>query len=371
MKSLAIIGSTGSIGKYSLEVYKKNKNKFNLLYLAANSNYKKLVRQSKIYKPKNIFLINYKSYLKNKTKNKLLKSENFIFKSHSKKIDYVISGVSSFEAIDINFKLIKIAKNLLIANKETIVCGGEIFLKEAKKNKCNIIPIDSEHHCIDYFIKNFKLKNDIDKIYITASGGPFLRKKINYKEKINKVLKHPTWKMGTKITIDSSTFANKILELFEAKILFKLPYKKLKIIVEEKSNVHSVILLKNKIMFPIIHRPSMTLPISNSLNVSNNCGLKVENLKINLLPADSKKFPIVKLGYEILKEDSLYQMILFVVLNERLVKKYIRNEINYGDIASYLVKAFKKNIIKNKSRKPIKNLNDIKKAISFGNSIVI
>ena len=371
MKSLAIIGSTGSIGKSSLEVYKKNKNKFNLLYLAANSNYKKLVRQSKIYKPKNIFLINYNSYLKNKTKNKLLKSENFIFKSQTKKIDYVISGVSSFEAIDINFKLIKIAKNLLIANKETIVCGGEIFLKEAKKNKCNIIPIDSEHHCIDYFIKNFKLKNEIDKIYITASGGPFLRKKINYKEKINKVLKHPTWKMGTKITVDSSTFANKILELFEAKTLFKLPSKKLKIMVEEKSNVHSVILLKNKIMFPIIHRPSMTLPISNSLNVSNNCDLKVENLKINLFPVDSKKFPIVKLGYKILKQDSLFQTILFVVLNERLVKKYIRNEINYGDIASYLVKAFKKKIIKNKSRKPVKNLNDIKKAISFGNSIVI
>ena len=369
MKSLAIIGSTGSIGKSSLEVYKKNKNKFNLIYLAANSNYKKLVKQSKIYKPKSIFLINYNSYLKNKTKNKILKSENFIFKSQTKKIDYVISGVSSFEAIDINFKLLKIAKNLLIANKETIICGGEIFLKEAKKNKCNIIPIDSEHHCIDYFIKNFRLKNDIDKIYITASGGPFFKKKINYKEKINKVLKHPTWKMGRKITIDSSTFANKILELFEAKILFDLPSKKLKIMVEEKSNVHSVIVLKNKILFPIIHKPNMALPISNSLNVSNTCNLKVENLKINFLSADSKKFPIVKLGYKILEQDSLYQMILFVVLNERLVKKYIKNEINYGDIATYLVKAFGKNEIKNISKKPIKNLNDIKRAINFANNI--
>ena len=371
MKSLAIIGSTGSIGKSSLEVYQKNKDKFNLLYLAANSNFKKLDRQSKIYKPKNIFLINQNSYFKNKSKNKLLKSENFIFRSGVKKIDYVISGVSSFEAIDINFKLLKISKNLLIANKETLICGGEIFLKEAKKNNCKIVPIDSEHHCIDFFIKNYSLYNDIDKIYITASGGPFFKKKINYKEKINRVLKHPTWKMGKKITIDSSTFANKILELFEAKILFNLPAKKLKILVEEKSNVHSIILLKNKISFPIIHKPSMTLPISNSLNVSNNCSLRIENLKINLLPVDSKKFPLIKLGYQILQQGSLYHMILFVVLNERLVKKYINNEINYGDISSYLVKAFKKKEILKIAKEPIKNINDIKKAINFGNNLSI
>ena len=220
-------------------------------------------------------------------------------------------------------------------------------------------------------MKNYSLYDDIDKIYITASGGPFFKKKINYKEKINRVLKHPTWKMGKKITIDSSTFANKILELFEAKILFNLPAKKLKIMVEEKSNVHSIIVLKNKISFPIIHKPSMTLPISNSLNVSNNCSLRIENLKINLLPVDSKKFPLIKLGYQILQQGSLYHMILFVVLNERLVKKYINNEINYGDISSYLVKAFKKKEILKIANEPIKNINDIKKVINFGNNLSI
>ena len=371
MKSLAIIGSTGSIGKSSLDVYRKNKNLFKLLYLAANTNFQKLHKQSKIYKPKSIFLINHASYSKYKTKSKLLINVNDIFRSKNKKIDYVISGVSSFEAIDINFKLLKIAKNLLIANKETIICGGEYFLKEAKKNKCNIVPIDSEHHCIDFFIKNFSQNNQIDKIYITASGGPFLNKKINYYEKLANVLKHPTWKMGKKITIDSSTLANKVLELFEAKILFKLPAKKLKIAIEEKSKVHSIIVLKNKILMPIVHTPNMILPIANSLNVSNNCNISIENLKINFLPVDSKKFKLVKLGYEILKRNSPFLMILFVVLNERLVKKFINNQINYGDISTYLVKAFKKKNLLNKSKHSIKNFNDIKKAINFANNLIL
>ena len=371
MKSLAIIGSTGSIGKSSLEVYKKNKKEFRLLYLAANTNFQKLNKQSKIHRPQNIFLINHSSYLKNKSKSKILVNVDDVLKSNIKKIDYVISGVSSFEAIDINFKLLKISKNLLIANKETIICGGEHFLKEAKKNKCNIVPIDSEHHCIDFFIKNFSLNHQIDKIYITASGGPFLNKRINYKEKLKNVLKHPTWKMGKKISIDSSTLANKVLELFEAKILFKLPAKKLKIAIEDKSKVHSVIVLKNKISIPIIHKPSMILPIANSLNVSNNCDLDIENLKITLLPVDSKKFKLVSLGYEILKRDSLFLMILFVVLNERLVKKYIKNQINYGDISTNLVKAFKKKNLLIKSKQTISNFNDIKKAIKFANEINI
>jgi len=371
MKSLAIIGSTGSVGKSSLEVFKKNKKNFELLCLAANKNFEKLNKQSKIFKPKKIFLINKKSYFENKKRNKLLIDQDKIFSSKRKKIDYVISGISSFEAININFKLLKISKNLLIANKETIICGGNIFLNEAKKYNCNIIPIDSEHHCIDYFLQNFNLTNQIDKIYITASGGPFYKKKINYNEKLKNVLKHPTWKMGKKITIDSSTFANKVLELFEAKILFNLPAHKLKIAVEEKSNVHSIIVLKNKISIPILHKPSMELPISNSLKVSNNFDLKIENLNINLLPVNMKKFPLISLGYSILKQLTTAPMVIFVVLNERLVKRYLESKIKYGDISSILVKAFKKKEILSKSKTKIKKLKDIVDLIKWAQNLKI
>ena len=197
MKTLAIIGSTGSIGKSALKVYEKNKKNFKLITLAANTNLNKLIKQYLKFKPKNIFLISNNKKTKDFKKN--LISKDFFLKSNKKKIDYVISGASGYDAININFELIKISKKLLIANKETIICGGKIFLDLAKKYKCEIIPIDSEHHCIDYFLKSFNFKKDIKKIYITASGGPFLNKKINYNEKLNKVINHPTWKMGKKL----------------------------------------------------------------------------------------------------------------------------------------------------------------------------
>ena len=161
MKTLAIIGSTGSIGKSALEVYRNNKKYFKLISLAANTNLHKLEKQYNKFKPKNIFLIssleNKKINKKNENKKYLITKDSFL-KQNLKKIDYVISGVSGFEAIKINFNLLKVSKKLLIANKETIVCGGKIFLNLAKKNNCEVVPIDSEHHCIDLFLKSFNSK---------------------------------------------------------------------------------------------------------------------------------------------------------------------------------------------------------------------
>ena len=158
MKTLAIIGSTGSIGESALKVYKENKKSFKLITLAANTNLNKLTKQYLKFKPQNVFLI---SNQKKKTKKKYLITKEIFLKKNKKKIDYIISGASGYDAIKINFELIKISKKLLIANKETIVCGGEVFLNFAKKYKCQIIPIDSEHHCIDFFLKSFNLKKNI------------------------------------------------------------------------------------------------------------------------------------------------------------------------------------------------------------------
>ena len=367
MKTLAIIGSTGSIGNSTIKVFLKNKKKFNLVLLAANSNYKSLIKQTKICNPKNILL--FDKLLQKKIKNKKLLSEEVFFKRNKKKIDYVISGVSGYASIDINFKLLNISKNLLIANKETIVCGGKTFLKLAKKKKCNIVPIDSEHHCIDFFLKSFALKKKIKKYFITASGGPFLEKKIKYNEKIKNVLNHPTWKMGKKITVDSSTFANKILELFEAQILFDIPKNDLQILIEKKSNIHSIIKLNNNIYIPLIHKANMELTISNCLNVKNNFDLRIENLNFILSKPDLVKFPLVTLGYKILNDYGSKGMILFTVLNERLVKMFLEGKIKYGEISFNLVKAFKKKEIIKISKQNTNNLNDIKKTILYANTI--
>ena len=374
MDTLAIFGSTGSIGKTSLNIYKKNKKKFNLLYLSAHNDYRKLKILEKKFNPKKIILTNKKLNQSIFLDDKKVILEKELFKKSKKKIDYVISGVSGYEAIELNFKLLKISKNLLIANKETIICGGHVFLKQAKKYGCKLIPIDSEHFCINYFFNNLNIKNinEIEKVYLIASGGPLLKKKIRYNENLSKVLDHPNWKMGKKISIDSSNLANKVLELFEAKILFNIPVNKLDILIESTSNTHAIIKFKNELYFPIMHKPKMEIPIANSLNLNPNNKLQLKNLKISFIRPDTKKFPIAKLGYEILRKYGHSAMILFTVLNDRLAKLYLKNKIKYGDISFFLVKTFKSKKIHKDLNENIKftnNINDILKVINYARSL--
>lgn len=368
MKTLAIIGSTGSIGKAALSVYRKNKKKFNLVYLAANTNLKKLNLQNIKYKPKHIFLLNDKKKTFNYYKKNFLDTQDAL-SSNQKKIDYIISGVSSYDAISVNSKLIKIAKNLLIANKETIICGGSFFLNAAKKNNCKVIPIDSEHYCLDFFLNNFKITDQIKKFYIVASGGPFFKRSIMKNYNISSVIKHPTWKMGAEISVNSSNFANKVLELFEAKILFKIPSNKIRIRVEQTSNIHAVIKLKNNFYLPIMHKPRMEVPISDALNLEHNYDINQKNFKFNLLIPDSNKFPLIKLGYKILAKYGHIGMIFFTVFNSRMVNLYLNKEIKYGDISNSLVKAFENKLVKNYLKKRIKNLKDVFESINFAEKI--
>lgn len=361
-KTLAIFGCTGSVGSSALNVYSKNKEKFNLLYLSAHTNLKKLEKINSNLNPKKIFLSS-KKYSKSK-----FYIDN-LFKN-KKKIDYVISGVSGYEALEFNFKLLKISKNLLIANKETIICGGKFFLKKAKNNNCKIIPIDSEHHCIDLFLNTFDCKKNIRGVYLTASGGPFLNKKFKYNEKISSVTNHPTWKMGKEISVNSSTLANKILELFEAKILFNIPSNYLRIVIDSKSNTHAFFEFKNNIYISVIHKPSMEIPISNSLNISKlSEKIDFSNLNSNFVNIDLKKFPLVKLGYYILNNCNEAGYIIFTILNERLVKKYIENKIKYGEIIDNLITLFKNKKILSKSKNKLKNIKDIYRIVKYAKEL--
>jgi len=358
MKSIAIIGSTGSIGKTSLKIYLENKKNFDLKCLAANSNLKNLLNQKKKYNPTYSFLLN-----ENITHKSLINKDQFINKFKKKKIDFIISGLGGYESININFELLKICKNLLIANKETIICGGEIFLKNAKKNKCNIVPIDSEHHCIDFFYKNFLKKKEIKEIFIIASGGPFYNKRLKYNESIKKVINHPNWKMGKEISVNSSTFANKILEIFEAKILFKLRNNQIKIRVEQNSLIHAIIKLNNNFLIPIIHAPNMEIPIKNSLGLENNFNLNLDCMKLDITNPSIFKFPIIKIGFDILRMNNHAAMIFFTVINERLVNMYLNKQIKYGEIAKILIKTFRNKYFLKKIT--VKNINDINYVINF------
>ena len=234
-KKIAILGSTGSIGKTLLKIIENDKKNFEIVLLTANTDHKTLLQQANKFNVQNLIIKDFKSYklLKNKIKKskiKVFNSFDSINKILNKKIDYVMSSIVGIQGLDPTFRIIKFTKNIAIANKESIICGWGLINNELKKNKTNFIPVDSEHFSIWFGLQNLSSKN-IKKIFITASGGPFYRFPINKFKQITvkNALKHPNWRMGKKISIDSATMINKVYEVIEAKNIFNISYKKIKI----------------------------------------------------------------------------------------------------------------------------------------------
>ena len=201
-KKIAILGSTGSIGKQTLEIVKNNKKNFEIFLLSTNKNLKEISKQVKLFKPKNLIITNEKRFFLFKKKNKKINVfnnyDNFK-KIFPKKIDYVMSAISGFDGLQPTIEIIKHTKSIAIANKESIICGWNLINEELKKNKTNFVPVDSEHFSI-WCLTNKKYGN-IDEIYLTASGGPFLNKKRQHLKNIKPVhaINHPRWNMGKKI----------------------------------------------------------------------------------------------------------------------------------------------------------------------------
>ncbi len=371
-KKIAILGSTGSIGITTLNVVNENKKIFQVDLLSTNKNIGKLKQLVKLFKVKNIIIHNKKAFFENKQSFKKLNTnvyQNIIdFKKKYKgKLDYVMCSTIGLNGLESTLDIIQCTKRIAIANKESIICGWNLIQKKLKKYNTMFIPIDSEHFSIFELIKNEK-KFNIKKIYITASGGPFL--KID-KSKINKfipknAIKHPTWKMGKKISIDSSTLINKVYELIEAKKIFNLSYDKFEIIIQPTSYVHAIVEFKNGISKILIHPTSMKIPIFNSLLFNNNMPNLSENLDINKMNSlnfqkiDPLKFPVFKLLKKLTNFDSLYETIL-VSANDVLVDLFLKKKIKFYDIYKILNKILSLNEYKRyKFLKP-KNLDQITK----------
>jgi 1-deoxy-D-xylulose-5-phosphate reductoisomerase len=366
-KKITILGSTGSIGLTSLDIIKKDKKNFEIYILSANKNYNLICKQIKEYSPK-IFIVNdKKTYLKIllKFKNKKIKIlNNFKFKKKYKS-DVTISAIPGIAGLEPTIEMIKQSRKMLIANKESIICGWELIKKEAKKNKTKIIPVDSEHYSIFKLIENVP-KNLISKIYLTASGGPFLnftKKKLN-KVKPKNALKHPKWNMGKKITIDSSTLMNKIFELVEAQKLFDFPQNKFDIIIHPNSLVHAILELKNGIKKFIYHDTSMKIPIANAIydgqinikKIHKKKSIhKFENLYFK--EVDKKIFPAITLKDKVNKYPSA--PIILNAVNEVLVEQFLKEKIGFLDINKFIMAILKdKNYKKYAIKKP-NNINQI------------
>ena len=367
-KNISILGSTGSVGLSTLKIIDKKKDFFRIILLAANNNYKLICEQIKKYKPKYFIINNFKVYkkVKKKYENKKVKIFNNFNRINLKKLDLSITAIPGIAGLEPTLLFIKYSKKILIANKEAIICGWPLIKKLAANNKTQIIPVDSEHYSIFKLIENLDLK-EIEKIYITASGGPFLnyRKQEMHKISTKDALKHPKWKMGKKITIDSSTLMNKILELIEAQKLFNIPINKLDILIHPNSLVHAIIRKKNGLTVFIYHETSMIIPLANAifdgkLNIkeffkTNKKKDKLENLVFNKV--DKKIFPVFNLKNRANEYPST--SIIINAANEILVELFLKKKIPFLSISKTILKILNdRNYKKYAIRKP-KNIHEI------------
>ena len=374
-KKIVILGSTSSIGKSLLDIIKKKKNKFKIELLTANTNYKDLINQAKKFNVKNIIITDPNSYKKTKIycKNKKINIfQNFenLKKILPKKVDYVMSAISGIGGLLPTYKIINRTKLIAIANKEAIICGWPLIKKELNKNKTKFIPVDSEHFSIFSLLQNKEI-DDIEKVYITASGGPFINlPKSQFKKiKLNDALRHPNWSMGKKITIDSATLMNKVFEVIEAKNIFNISYNNISILTHPKSYVHAIIKFKNGLSKFLIHEPDMKIPIYNSIFYESSQNLKTNSLdfkilnNLNLKKVEKNKFPLVKLLQKLPNNSSLYETVL-ITINDYLVYKFLDKKMNFQELTKSIYKIsnlkefqkFKK--IQPKNIKDIYNLRD-------------
>jgi len=362
-KTIAILGSTGSIGQSTLEIIKKTK-EFSVELLFANKNYLKIINQIKVFSPRIVVINNENIYLKVKKKyykkkiiilNKTVNIQRYI-----KILDVTVSAIPGIAGLAPTILFTKISKKILLANKEAIICGWNLIKKNSIIHKTELVPIDSEHFSISVLLKNYSNKK-IEKIYITASGGPFLNLHLNkFKDiKPREAVKHPKWNMGKKISVDSATLMNKVLEITEALKLFPFILNQYEIIIHPDSLIHAIVQFKNGTSIFLYHYPDMKIPIGNALfkdfsyknffNKKNKSYNKIQNLNFSMV--DKKKFPAVDLIPKMNSKKS--SAIIINAANEIFVDEFLNNNIKFNAIVPYLQLVLRdKNYIKSSNMTP-------------------
>ena len=372
-KKIAILGSTGSIGKQTLKIIKKNKKNFDVVLLSTNKNTKLILEQAKEFNVKNIVIKNYESYLKFKKKIKYLKvHKNFdnLEQFIKKKLDYTMCAITGLEGLKPTLKIVKHTKTIAIANKESIICGWCLINKQLQKHKTKFIPVDSEHFSIWSVIKDLN-SSVVENIIITASGGPFFNNKNNSLKITPKLASsHPNWKMGAKISVDSSTLMNKVFEIIEAKKIFNIELKKFKILIHPKSYVHAIVKLKNGLIKIVAHDTDMKIPITNSLYLNENRFIKTKKINVKILndlklsEVNKKQFPLIKLLKAVPKNNTLFETLL-VSMNDELVSLFLNKKISYDQISKNLLSQINSKSFSKFKRKKLNNLAQIEKLNNF------
>ncbi len=355
-KKIVILGSTGSIGKQTLDVVDASGD-FEVIGLSAHSNIEILIEQIKKYNIKKAAVTSEKAYdeIKNISLDCkiLFGKEGLTELASMEEADIVVNSLVGSVGLVPTLAAIKNKKTIALANKETLVTAGELVMKSAKENSVNIYPIDSEHSAIFQCLQGSK-RSELNKIYLTASGGAFREytKEMLKNIKLEDALKHPNWVMGAKITIDSSTLMNKGLEVIEAKYLFNLDLDEIEVLIHPQSIIHSMVEFKDGAIIAQLGRPDMRVPISYALNYPKRIDLPYEKLNFFENPElkferpNYENFPCLSLAFEALKIGRGMPCVMNMA-NETAVALFMERKISFLDIPLLIEKAMSAYNVKN------------------------
>ncbi|MDC3108473.1 1-deoxy-D-xylulose-5-phosphate reductoisomerase [SAR86 cluster bacterium] len=352
MKKVLILGSTGSIGKSTIEVIEANKKDFLITGLVARSNENLLLQQAKKFNVKNICLTESK-----KLQEKYISEADLEDLISSDQVDIVVAAISGVAGLKNILSAVRAGKKVLIANKEPLVAAGQILMKEAKRFNAEIIPIDSEHCAIHQCLSNIE-KKDLKRIIITCSGGPFLGKSLkNLKNvSVKDALNHPVWKMGSKNLIDSASLMNKALEIIEAKWLFNLESEQIDVIIHPQGIIHSMVETIDNSILAVMSEPDMKICIAYGLGYPNKIDTSssplnfTENNSLEFINIDQMDFPSVNFARDALSLGGIFPAVMNAA-NEVAVEKFVNNEIKFDlifDTIKHAMDEFKKEELLNK-----------------------
>ena len=357
MKNISILGSTGSIGTQTLDIVKNNPDEFRVVGLTANKNIELLKNQINEFKPEAVGVMDEEKadLLKQNVDINVYSGIDGIIKIAAlNEIDTVVNSLVGSVGVKPTVEAIRNKKNIALANKETLVTAGSVVMEEVKKNNVRLMPIDSEHSAIFQCLNNENV-NDVNEITITASGGPFK----NYSKAqlenvtVQDALRHPTWNMGNKITIDSATLMNKGFEVIEAHWLYDIPYEKVEVVIHPQSIIHSLVEFKDNSTLAQLSLPDMKLPIQYALSYPKRLPLNIK--KLNLMEVKNlsfekpnfELFPCLGYAYDSGNKSGTLPAVLNAA-NEAAVYAFLDNKIRFLDIHRLINKMMQKhNIIKN------------------------
>jgi len=349
MKKILILGSTGSIGKQTLEVVRQNKKHFQVVGLVCRNNIDLLKEQIKEFKPSYAGIYDEKINLREKNIKIFYGEEEILRLIKLINCDIVVIAISGAAGLQPAFAAIKSNKNVALATKEVMVLAGGLIKEELKKRpKVKLFPIDSEHSAIWQSLRAGN-KGEVEKIILTCSGGPFRGKKIKDFETVNfkQALNHPNWKMGNKITIDSATLMNKGLELIEAKWLFDIPIEKIEIIVHPQSILHSAVLFQDGSIIGQFGLPDMRIPIQYALSYPKRLKNNLPRISLTEFKSltfekpDLKTFTCLKLAYDAIKISGTMPTVLNAA-DEVAVELFLKEKIKFLDIPKIIFQAMNK-----------------------------